>query len=327
MYEHPGADRVRERWPKVTVATPGGGVEDAFLADVDGDSVADVVSCSESLPDAAVRVSWGADGRDGLWDTTVLSSSVGVAKWMFAAASDVDGDGDLDVIVGAQKPKGTSLAWLEQPGGGGRDGGKWALHPIRDAGSVMNLFARDVDGDGDVDVIVSNRGKRDGTGVFWMENLGGGGAWAEHGVSETDDKFYLSALADLDGDSEEEILTAVAKPNRTVLVHRIGGPLAAIPATDDPAHGAPKAVAAGDVDGDGENEVVVACEGARGNATGVYYLERDAEGTWRPRDLGGAAGTKFDLVDLVDLDGDGDLDAVTSEEDDALGVIWYENPR
>jgi len=30
---------------------------------------------------------------------------------------------------------------------------------------------------------------------------------------------------------------------------------------------------------------------------------------------------------LLDVDGDGDLDAVTSEQIDELGVVWYENPR
>ena len=28
----------------------------------------------------------------------------------------------------------------------------------------------------------------------------------------------------------------------------------------------------------------------------------------------------------VDMDGDGDLDVLTCEERDNLGVIWYENP-
>ena len=37
-------------------------------------------------------------------------------------------------------------------------------------------------------------------------------------------------------------------------------------------------------------------------------------------------GVKFDLVELVDLDGDGDLDAITCEEVDNLGVFWFENP-
>ena len=33
-----------------------------------------------------------------------------------------------------------------------------------------------------------------------------------------------------------------------------------------------------------------------------------------------------DLLEAVDLDGDGDLDLITCEEVADLGVIWYENP-
>ena len=31
-------------------------------------------------------------------------------------------------------------------------------------------------------------------------------------------------------------------------------------------------------------------------------------------------------MELIDLDGDGDLDVMTCEERKNLGVIWYENP-
>jgi hypothetical protein len=36
---------------------------------------------------------------------------------------------------------------------------------------------------------------------------------------------------------------------------------------------------------------------------------------------------KMDNAFLVDLDGDGDMDIATTEEDGGWGVIWFENPR
>jgi hypothetical protein len=43
-------------------------------------------------------------------------------------------------------------------------------------------------------------------------------------------------------------------------------------------------------------------------------------------DIGGPEGEKFDRIEMLDLDGDGDLDLLTCEERDQLGVVWYENP-
>ena len=40
-------------------------------------------------------------------------------------------------------------------------------------------------------------------------------------------------------------------------------------------------------------------------------------------------GVKYDRIELMDLDGDGDLDVLTCEEQEAgtgMGVFWYENP-
>jgi hypothetical protein len=47
----------------------------------------------------------------------------------------------------------------------------------------------------------------------------------------------------------------------------------------------------------------------------------------RPGTLGGVDGVKHDLVEVLDLDDDGDLDVLTCEEVKNLGVFWYENPR
>ena len=62
---------------------------------------------------------------------------------------------------------------------------------------------------------------------------------------------------------------------------------------------------------------------------GLLWLSHDGSpftGKWTAHELSGVDGVKHDLVALVDLDGDGDLDVITTEEVANLGVIWYENP-
>jgi hypothetical protein len=92
--------------------------------------------------------------------------------------------------------------------------------------------------------------------------------------------------------------------------------------------GGQKAVSAGDVDLDGPTDLVVSFVGAR-NKPALIWLSHDGsafEGRWTVHELSGIDGVKHDLVALVDLDDDGDLDAITTEEVTNLGVIWYENP-
>ena len=62
---------------------------------------------------------------------------------------------------------------------------------------------------------------------------------------------------------------------------------------------------------------------------GVWKKRFDS--TWIDHEISGPVGSKFDRIELIDLDGDGDLDVLTTEENfgpDSLGIgaIWYENP-
>lgn len=58
----------------------------------------------------------------------------------------------------------------------------------------------------------------------------------------------------------------------------------------------------------------------------MSYNKSPTENVWEPHKIAGIEGSKFDLVELLDLDGDGDLDVITCEEGENIGVIWYENP-
>ena len=54
---------------------------------------------------------------------------------------------------------------------------------------------------------------------------------------------------------------------------------------------------------------------------------------WISHDISGPEGIKFDNLLLLDLDKDGDMDIISTEErqmsfnkSNGLGVVWYENP-
>ncbi|MBR9803541.1 hypothetical protein GYB59_18430 [bacterium] len=60
-----------------------------------------------------------------------------------------------------------------------------------------------------------------------------------------------------------------------------------------------------------------------GDVPGIWF---SADGTsWSAIDS--ETRCKYDRIECIDLDGDGDLDVLTCEERRLLGVVWYENPQ
>ena len=96
-----------------------------------------------------------------------------------------------------------------------------------------------------------------------------------------------------------------------------------------------KGIRTGDLDLDGRIDIAYSCEGANAPRRGIVWLRNLGPETpvpWEVRDISGPEGIKFDRLELLDLDDDGDLDVVTCEENAGaesrgLGVIWYENPH
>ena len=296
-------DDATAAWPRLevgAVASP----EDAVFADLDGDGALEVVSCCEGRTRQVFVHRRGAEG----WTTEPIAGTQGV-QWMFALPT----EGEL--VLGAKGP-GATISRLA-------DG---ALQTLRPAGWIMSLIAWDVDGDGDEDVVYSDR-KGPRAEVGWLERPADPGAeWPCHTI----------------GARGAEVMFLSVKPGRVIAPLR-GGQLVALTATDDvrapwtetalpwpsavagAPTGVPKAAALGDLDGDGDLDLALTAGLADGAKTGVFGLRRDPEG-WSPFPIGGAAGAKFDRIELLDLDADGDLDLLTTEERDGLGVVWYENP-
>ena len=335
VYINPGPRKAAGRWPLVTVGrvkSP----EDAVFCAHDGDGAFDVVSCCEGR-NRKVFAHWappevGKYLDESSWETASFAAVGDKTQWMFALPMELDGVAGTDLVLGA-KGKEASVGWLRSPPKA-RDMKEWTFHRWYQAGWIMSLISHDVDGDGDSDVVVSDR-KGTKPGVLWLENPGRkavaenpGLVWKEHRMGAGGKEVLFVSLYDLDGDGRKEV-AVTAMPNRVILLYP----------GDDPRKpwreelieypldrfGRAKAVRAGDLDGDGVAELAVSCESASGGKSGVFYLRRAGK-KWIAYGLSGPAGVKFDRIELRDLDRDGDLDLITCEEKDNLGVFWYENP-
>ncbi|MDQ3421148.1 MAG: hypothetical protein M3541_20650, partial [Acidobacteriota bacterium] len=101
--------------------------------------------------------------------------------------------------------------------------------------------------------------------------------------------------------------------------------------------GTPKAAAVGHIDLDGRPDLVLSSENSSGERRGIVWLRSPAspfEAEWDAFDVSGREGRKFDMNLLLDVDGDGDLDILNTEEHDnaaggnsGLGLVWYETRR
>lgn len=325
VYLNPGPGACRARWPAVTVGEVPSS-EDAVLVDLDSDGAVDVVSCSEG-DERQVFVHWAprepARYLDAsAWRSESFAVTHGV-QWMFAAPLDVDGSRGVDLVIGS-KGAGASVNWLQSPEDPRRTDA-WRLHRLAEAGWIMSLRTLDVNGDGADDVLVSDR-HGPTRGVYYLDRQAPG-EFVRRPIGGADHECLFLDHGDLDGDGGLDVLVAT-KQRRALWFHGPNwGPTAIVGEIN-------KAVRIGDLNLDGRPDLAFTCErGGRPEVLGVGWISGDdaAEDEPKLRDIAGSQGTKFDRIELLDLDADGDLDLLTCEENAGadsrgLGVIWYENP-
>jgi hypothetical protein len=329
VYYNEGRVGVRSEWPRVTVGNVRS-PEDAVFADLDSDLAFDVVSACEG-DQRALFIHWAPKSFDryfdpAAWVTTIIPASRDRMMWMFAIPMQVDGRNGVDLVAGGKGP-GAEIGWIEAPVNP-RDAAGWRWHPLRKVGWIMSIHTLDMDADGDLDILFSDR-KGEQSGIYWLENPGRAAPlaqpWTEHTIGSKGLEVMFLDIADFDGDGVHDIIAAV-KPRETHIHRRLskdGLRWATEKIAWPDTVGTAKAIRVADINNDGRVDLVYSAEQAIGELRGVAWMN---VANRTVHDISGAPGTKYDLIELYDFDADGDLDLLTTEETEGLGVVWYENP-
>ena len=256
------------------------------------------------------------------------------------AFGDLDEDGDLDLLVGvlggAYNPITTgadNLFHLVQEEGTFRVESSRFLSQI-DVGTESVVSLVDLDGDGDLDLLVGNRidpGEQETAHLYRFENVGGprtpAFAWA--GRLDVPGAYHNApAFGDLDADGDLDLVLGTWRPE-VLYLENVGSAIEPRFELRDSAivtltRGSNATPALGDLDDDGDLDVLV------GEASGQLNLYRNVGGPSSPRFelvsddyVESLEGNRRSYPVLVDWDGDGDLDLAVGTE--AGGILYFEN--
>lgn len=301
------------------------------LADVDGDGDLDLLTANQGSNTVSLRLNNGV----GSFSAPATGAEIVISAAVGVALGDLDADGDLDLVAVSGTMSATvagTASVLFNNGSGlfsaSTGGGQLTLG----YGSFIPVLG-DIDNDGDLDLVVPNDGVSQGSSGSVSVRINNG----QGSFSTVANRDVLSlygadeaALGDIDGDGDLDLMVVNFRgrtstvPGHTVSVRvNNGGGFFSVPSVGaEVALGdEPRSLALGDVDGDGDLDMVVAGTAPSSFATNTVDVRVNIGLNSGSLTTTSAIGADMVLVGdgprcvvMGDVDGDGDIDFLTANQ-------------
>jgi predicted nucleotidyltransferase len=290
------------------------------FADIDGDSDQDVLITGENLGSQHIAKLYTNDGSGGYAEVTGTPFD---GVWYSSIAfADIDSDTDQDVLITGSNNSGQRIAKLYTNDGDGVytevDGTPF------DGVYVSSIAFADINGDSDQDVLITGRNSSDQHIAKLYTNDGSGGYTEINGTSFDGVLFSSIAFADIDGDSDQDVLiTGENIGNQPIAkLYTNDNSCGYIEVTETTATGTPfdgvilSSIAFADIDGDSDQDVLITGRNSSDQPIAKLYTNDGCD------DYTEVTGTPFDGVQyssiaFADIDGDSDQDVLITGENNS----------
>jgi len=186
---------------ETTISTSLDGAFSVKVGDMDGDGDLDVIGAALN----GDEIVWYPNNGSGTFGAAVVVSFFNAVTSV--SVGDIDGDGDLDIA--ATSLGDDEVVWFENTGTGFT---KSTVYSDVNGSSdrAINVDLKDLDGDGDLDILWAADVRPIGQGtIAWSRNDGGSPInWTYISVDATAHRGYSVDAADLNGDGTLELIGA-----------------------------------------------------------------------------------------------------------------------
>lgn len=232
-------------------------------------------------------------------------------------SGDLDGDGDADVLSASKGDN--SINWHENNDGYGNFLSPETINS--NAADASSVYAADIDGDGDLDVLSASEGDDK---IAWYDNTDSAGTFGvQQSITTNANGANAVYASDLDGDGDMDVLSASSNDDKIAWYENIDGTgtFGTQQTITSNADGASDVFAI-DLDGDGDKDVL---SSSFNDGKVAWYENTDGQGNFGSEQIINNYAYDANDVHADDLDGDGDMDVLSASTNDNLAIVWYEN--